>query len=184
MAEIRQLDDHKRQAPGHIVVIQIENLQILEQRELRGECTVNNIVRDVEAFKRRYGRDLRRNRAGNLIIRDGKIGEESKIGKVRRQSTGEVHPGEVEADDMPAGIAGDARPGAVGGGGVPSGERGSGIIGNGALLGEKRAVFGEVSRNGVVEMEVKKEKEKQKKKRHFNGGQWLSLVWPMDLKKR
>lgn len=168
MAEIWQLYDHKRQVPRHIIVIQIKNLQIVEQGELQGQCTINEIVREVKVFKRRDGRDLRRNGAGNLIGREGEIREKPERTQVRRESTREIQSCKVEADDVATEIAGDSGPSTVGSGGVPSGERRLGVIGKRALEREKSAIFRQVRRKGEMKMEVKKEKEKEKKL-HFNG---------------
>lgn len=44
------------------------------------------------------------------------------MGRVGRESAGEVETGEVQGSDVTPGVAGDAGPRAVAGGGVPRGE--------------------------------------------------------------
>ena len=48
MTKILHLRDGKREHAGHVVVVEVEDLEVLEARELRGEGFVEDIVGEVE----------------------------------------------------------------------------------------------------------------------------------------
>ncbi|PON97141.1 hypothetical protein TorRG33x02_071910 [Trema orientale] len=121
MAKIRQLDDVEGQIPGHVIVIKVKNLQILELRELRRKRAIDDIVGQVEKPQPRNHRDLGRDGTGELVGGDGEVGQEQEVSEFRRKSTGEVKPREVEGGHVTTGVARDAAPCAVAGGGVPGG---------------------------------------------------------------
>ena len=121
MAEVRHFNDSQRQLTGHVVVVEIEDLEVLEGSELGWESAVENVVGEVEVAESRERRELRRNGAGELVRGDGEVRKEAKVGEVRGESAGEVEAGEVKRCHVTvSGVAArDARPCAVVRGGVP-----------------------------------------------------------------
>lgn len=131
MAEVKHLRDGERECAGHVVVVEVEDLEALEARELRGKGLVKGIVREVEEAEGREGGESRRNGAGELIVGEGEIGEEWEVSYVGGESPGEMESGEVESDNVAVSIACDAEPGTVRGGSIPRRENGWSGIGNG-----------------------------------------------------
>lgn len=121
MAEARQVDDVERQISGHVVVIEVENLESLELGELSREGAIEDIVGQVEEPQPRNRRDLGRNRTRELVISDGEIRQEPEVSQVRRESAGEVQSREVQGGHVATRVARDMCPRAVTGGGVPVG---------------------------------------------------------------
>lgn len=119
MTEIGHLSDDKREVSGHVVVIQVEDLKILEMRKVRRESVIEDIVGKVEKSEVRNGREAWGKGSRELISGDGKVRKEREVSDVVGKRTIEVEASKVERSDVSAGIAGDTRPRAVGGGGVP-----------------------------------------------------------------
>lgn len=158
MPEIRHLGHDEREFPGHVIVIKVEDLKILELGKLGRKSAVEHIVRKVEESEASDDRNPRGNGSRELINSDGEIRKKWEVSDVVGERAGEVKAGEVKSNNVAAGVAGDAGPGAVAGGGVPGGKRRLGVVRNGCFKRKKGTVLRHGSREGMVEMEMEKEK--------------------------
>lgn len=135
VAQSRHLGHNDGKRARHVVVVEVEDLEVLQEGELGWKGFIEEIVGEVEGAKGGEGGDLRRDGAGDV-------------------EAGEIQGGHVAG----AGAARDTRPEAVGDGGVPPGHlrlRGGGVEGEGGLDGEKGPELEEVrgSSRGEVEVE-------------------------------
>ena len=96
MAEVRHFNDSQRQLTDHVVVIEIEDLEVLEGSEFGWESAVENVVGEVEVAESQERRELRRNGVGELVRSNGEVRKEAEVGEVRGESAGEVETGEVK----------------------------------------------------------------------------------------
>lgn len=141
VTKIGHVSDGQRQVTGHIIVIQVKDLQIFELRELRWEGAIENIVRKIKKPKARNDRELGWDGAGELVGGEGELLEEAKVSNIRGESTGEVKTGEVKGSNVTASrVTGNTMPRAERVGGVPRSECRLGII-NGGFDREKGLVF-------------------------------------------
>ena len=92
MAEVRHFNDNQRQLIDHVVVVEIEDLEVLDRSELGWESAVENVVGEVEVAESRERRKLRRNGAGELVRGDGEVQKEAKVGKVRGEVLKRLRP--------------------------------------------------------------------------------------------
>ena len=119
--EIRHFSNCKWQISGHIVVVQVQNLQALEAPELRGESFVENVVREVKMSETGNKRELRRDWADEIVGSKGKVDKEAKMGDIGGKRAREIEAGEIESDDMTSSVAGNTTPAAVASGDIPGG---------------------------------------------------------------
>ncbi|KOM26923.1 hypothetical protein LR48_Vigan346s000500 [Vigna angularis] len=110
MREVKHLRDGHRKWVGHVVVVEVEDLESLDTRELWGKGLVEAIVGEVEEAKGREGGERRRDGVGELIVGEGEIGEEWEVSYVDGESPGVVESGELKSDDVAMGITCDVEP--------------------------------------------------------------------------
>ncbi|KAG2409149.1 uncharacterized protein HKW66_Vig0039710 [Vigna angularis] len=75
-----------------VVIVEVEDLESLEVRELRGKGLVKAIVGEVEEVEGREGGERRKDGAGELIIGEGETGEEWEVSYVGGETPGRWRP--------------------------------------------------------------------------------------------
>lgn len=82
VSEIRHFCNRKRQISGHVVVVQVQNLQALKAPELRGESFVEKVVGDIKISETGDKRELRGYWADEIVGSEGKVDKEAKMGDI------------------------------------------------------------------------------------------------------
>lgn len=165
MAEIGEQVRLGREFAGHVIVVEVKNLEIPKAVKLRRKREVEDIVGEIEAAEVGNVGDLRRDGAGDGVGGGGEVKEEAEVADVRGEEAGEAEVGDVDSNDVAAGaVAGDPLPSTVVGTvGVPRGEGRLRVVGDGGLDGEQGAVLRHPRRSsggakGEVEVEDEEEK--------------------------
>jgi hypothetical protein len=82
MAEVGHFRHRQGQLAAHIIVVEVEDMEVLEVRECGREGAVEDIVGKIEESEGGEGRELARNGPGELVGSNGEVSEEARVGEV------------------------------------------------------------------------------------------------------
>lgn len=110
MSKIGQIIKSNRKFTGHIVIINVENIQVPEMGKLGRETQVENIVREVKVTQIWYKREFNRNGSRELVNSYRKIEQKTEMTNFRRKSTGEIKTRYVERSHVTIPVTRDTSP--------------------------------------------------------------------------
>lgn len=96
MAQIGKQISLRREVPGHVIIVEVKNLEVPKAVKLWGEAEVKHIVGKIEVAEVGYVGNLRRNRTRDEVGGNGEIDKEPELSHVWRERTGETEVGDVK----------------------------------------------------------------------------------------
>lgn len=86
----------RRDFPGHIVVVNVENFEVLQAVELRGEAEIEDVVGEVKVAEIGDVGDLGRHGSGEGIGSNREVNEKAQATDVRGEDACEAQVGDIK----------------------------------------------------------------------------------------